>query len=332
MRTKLLQKLTVVFTLILFVSIVPVSANPPQNAIGYWTEAMMKSAKPLELVMDARTGIGQLQIGTEAQPQTTGDDWTGGNLPQTAVGKVFFSIGRSNYVCSGSVLSDEDNSNSRSIVITAGHCTIDRGKFVTNFMFVPNYDADIADNSISPENRWYAQNLVVNKEFARQRSFNVTAIQNDWAFAVVRPGTFTKNRTSLTNPSGNLDGLAGSFTYSVSGFSSAGVTSTSFGYPQAAPYNGKELKYARGAIFADPNGYGTWGMNSTLTGGASGGPWLSTFEPTSPTSGSVSSVNSYKYTNDSSRMYGPSFNSRTTATLNAALGIIAGNTADLIVP
>jgi hypothetical protein len=331
-KTKLFRKLTFFIAVVLSVTTIPVFAIPPQAAIGYWTEAMMKSAKPLELVMDARTGIGQLQIGSQAEPQTTGSDWTGGQLPQTAVGKVFFSIGRSNYVCSGSVLSDGDNSNLRSIVITAGHCTIDRGKFVTNFMFVPNYDEDILDNSISPQNRWYAQNLVVNSQFASQRQFNVTAIQNDWAFAVIRPGTFTKNRTSLTNPSGNLDGLAGAFTYSVSGFSSAGNTSTSFGYPQAAPYNGRELKYARGAIFADPNGYGTWGMNSTLTGGASGGPWLSTFDPNSPTSGSVSSVNSYKYTNDPNTMYGPNFNLRTTATLSAALGIISTNTADVIVP
>ena len=51
-------------------------------------------------------------------------------------GKVFFSIGRSNYVCSGTAT----NSTNGDVVTTAGHCVSDGGTFVTNFAFVPAYN------------------------------------------------------------------------------------------------------------------------------------------------------------------------------------------------
>jgi len=323
-------------TLVIFVSLtlssLPSLATPPENASGYWNEATMKAAKPRYLLMDPKSGIAQL---TEAAPNLStseiGADWLNEGLPQAAVGKVFFSIGRNNYVCSGSVLED-GLENSRAVVVTAGHCVIDRGKFVTNFMFVPNFDEDFEDEIIPNSNRYYAKNLVVKKEFASQRQFNVTAIQHDWAFAVIPTGSFTKNKKLFTNPAIELDSTAGAFAYSEEGFSLTGDTSTAFGYPQALPFTGERLIYARGGIFPDPNGYGTWGMNSILTGGASGGPWLSLLNTDNFNSGSVSSVNSYKYTNDSSRMYGPRFNTKTTQTRNAANNVAPASTADVIVP
>lgn len=323
-------------TLVIFVSLtlssLPSLATPPENASGYWNEATMKAAKPRHLLMDPKSGLAQLtEVAPNLSTPESGADWTDGALPQAAVGKVFFSIGRNNYVCSGSVLED-GLGNSRAVVVTAGHCVIDRSKFVTNFMFVPNYDEDILDGSIPDSNKYYAKNLVVKQEFARQRQFNVTAIQHDWAFAIIPTGSFTKNKKLFTNPLTELDSTAGAFAYSEAGFSVAGITSTAFGYPQALPYNGRELKYARGSIFPDPNGYGTWGMNSTLTGGASGGPWLSSLNTDDFRSGSVSSVNSYKYTNDPSTMYGPLFNTKTTQTLNAAINVSSTSTADVIVP
>ena len=51
-----------------------------------------------------------------------------------------------------------------------------------------------------------------------------------------------------------------------------------------------------------------------MTGGSSGGPWLANF---TNTAGSLSSVNSYGYGNQAV-MYGPKFDARTQAVLNAA--------------
>ena len=55
-----------------------------------------------------------------------------------------------------------------------------------------------------------------------------------------------------------------------------------------------------------------------MTGGSSGGPWLSGFN-TRTNDGSASSLNSYKYNNDSTKMYGPKFNAKTKAVFDAAL-------------
>lgn len=287
------------------------SATPPLQAIGYWNDENTKSAKPLDLLMDPKTGIAQTSA--TSVPNTIGSDWIEGGIPQYAVGKVFFSIGRSNYVCSGSIV-DDGNPNI-SIVITAAHCVMDKGKFVTNWAFVPDYDSG---------NRqfWYAKNLIVRNEVAKQKQFNKTFIEHDWAFAVIPNGTFIKNNVSVTNPSIQLDSL-GKFYYSQNGFT-LGNISTAFGYPASGIYNGLSLKYAQGPIINDPNGYLTWGMPSDLTGGASGGPWLSSLSELT-----VSSVNSYKYTNDTLKMYGPKFNAKTTSTFNAAK--FATNNLDIIV-
>lgn len=294
-------------------------ATPPEQAVGYWDEATMRSAKPIGLLMDPKTGVATLSIEPTAS-DTIGADWTSGALPQTAVGKVFFTVGRSNYVCSGSVIKDEIPA--VSIVVTAAHCVMDAGRFVTNWAFVPDYET-----KANPF--WYASRLFVRNEFASQKQFNRTAVEHDWAFAVIPSGTFTKNRKRFTNPTSQLDSGYGAFDYLSTGFSATGNVSTALGYPASGLYNGTLLKYAQGLIKNDPTGYATWGMPSNLTGGASGGPWLSSLSSDS-TSGSVSSVNSYKYTNDANSMYGPKFNAKTDATFNSAKINFSGTT-DVIV-
>lgn len=302
-----------VFVSLCFSSL-PSLASPPERAVGYWTEAAMKSARPVGLVLDSKTGVGVRAVEPMAS-NTLGADWTESGLPQSAVGKVFFSIGSDNYVCSGSIVQDENDS--VSIVITAAHCAMDLGNFVTNWAFVPNYDG----GNRTP---WYAKNLVVRAEVASAKSFNKTFIEHDWAFAVIPAGGFVKNNVTFTNPSNQLD-QNGAFRYSQNGFSTLGQTAIAFGYPAEGPiYTGEFLKYAQGVTKRDPFKFATWGMPSDLTGGASGGPWLSSLER-----GEVSSVNSYKYNNDPLSMYGPRFNSKTTATFQAAK--VASGSVDVIV-
>ena len=332
---KIIGAFSLVTILLTAVYASPSLANPKgvpnENAVGYWTDALMKSALPLELVVDPKTKIGTLRSESSSVTVTSAhSDWADrAGLPQSAVGKVFFSQGGRGFVCSGSLV--DDATTEIALVITAGHCVIDKGKFVTNWMFVPNYDLDISDGTIS--NKWYATNLVVRSEFASQLKFNTTAVQHDWAFAVIKNGTFSKDGKSRTNSS-PLPDVGNSFTYSETGFNAGNIPSTGLGYPAGAPYVGDALKFAWGSIFTDSSS-NTWGMPSDLTGGASGGPWLSapTVNPTGTTesgtwdiSGSVSSVNSYKYTNDNTRMYGPKFNDKTTRTMLAAIyGTCASN-------
>lgn len=197
------------------------------------------------------------------------------------------------------------------MVLTAAHCAWDQasGNFVQNWAFVPDFDSN--PNGA----RWYASALIVRNEFATQANFNSVALANDWAFAVVLPGG--GNGSTLPDQSG-----ANAYSYSETGFVK-GYASYAFGYPAAQPFNGLTLKYAGATIFVDPATSSTWGMNSSMTGGASGGPWLSNGLSKDGSIfgqyGSLSSLNSYKYTKDSTKMYGPIFNSRTTATLATAL-------------
>jgi len=314
---KIFKKIALAIFVSLSLSALPSLASPPERAVGYWTEAAMKSARPISMVVDSKTGVGVRSL-EPMVGNTLGSDWDTDGVPQKAVGKVFFSIGLGDYVCSGSVIQDENPS--ISIVVTAAHCAMDAGRFVTNWAFVPDYETD----GFNPtQNVWYARNLVVRAEVASSKSFNKNFIEHDWAFAVIPVGEFTKNNVLFTNPPSHLDSV-GAFTYSQTGFTSLGQIATAFGYPAAYPYNGGILKYAQGAIKRDPFKYASWGMPSDLTGGASGGPWLSSLEL-----GQVSSVNSYKYNNDSLSMYGPKFNSKTTATFQAAKA--ATGSSDVIV-
>lgn len=299
---------------------------PNENARGYWTADKMAKATPIELVVDEKTGIGKIEPAARSKGGGSGTisgsttivaatDWPeGSSIAQTAVGKVFFTIGSAGYVCSGSLVKENDSN--RAIVLTAGHCVWAQsrsgGSFVTNWAFVPNYDG----NTKNPI--WTAKALVVRNEFASQTTFNATALANDWAFAVLNPN----NSTSPAFP----DGVNSSNAYELltNGFTS-GATSFAFGYPAALPFDGFRLIYAGATIFIDPNTKTTWGMNSTMTGGASGGPWLSNGASTDGldfgSAGKLSSLNSYKYNTDSTKMYGPFFNTRTATTFNTSLTV-----------
>ena len=304
---------------------------PNENARGYWNESRLANAQPIELVVDETTGIGKLRVNAQAgkppSKTTSGSttrlsttDWPQGSpIAQTAVGKVFFTVGTGAYVCSGALATD--GLSDRAIVLTAGHCAWSQGSpgsFVTNWAFVPNYD----QNPSNPI--WYASALVVRKEFATQTAFNNTALANDWAFAVINPGGLNPS----TLPDVNFQTIEkNSYDLNVSAFTT-GNTSYAFGYPAAKPFNGLTLKYAGATIFVDANTKTTWGMNSTMTGGASGGPWLSNGTSTTVDSvnGKLSSLNSYKYNLDSTKMYGPFFNSRTTSTFTSALTAVGNLT------
>ena len=304
------------------------SAAPSSKAIGYWTQARLDSAQPIELVVDEKTGIGKIQVNPAAGKSggggtsTTGllktTDWPqGAPIAQTAVGKVFFSVGTSNYVCSGALATDNDPT--RAIVLTAGHCVWDdvTGSFVTNFAFYPNYDA-------GDRNAWLATALVARQEFTDQSTFNNTALANDFAFAVLTLASGQSYLPDLAYPSSKS--FKNSYDLDITGFQ-AKRTAYAFGYPAAKPFNGLTLKYAGAPIFVDTSTNTTWGMSSTMTGGASGGPWLSNGNSTAvdAVEGNLSSLNSYKYNNDSTKMYGPFFNSQTTTAYNAALSA-TGNT------
>lgn len=302
----------------------PASAGGPQTAEGraraeherivrYWTPARIAAAKPRDFV---RTGGGTFQAapsrgkpGGGGTGNVTGASWTKNGLIKTASGKVLFTMGASQYVCSASVVSDGNANNSRSLVLTAAHCAYDEvaDAFATNWMFMPDFDSqptfDCAANRFGC---WTAFALVVHDGYASEDGFTDAATLHDFAIAVVGAGTRGTQ----------LDATVGSFGIGYSGVST-GNKLYAFGYPAAGKYKGKDLVYCAGPIFTDPNnGDDTWGMNCDMTGGSSGGPWLASFNESTGV-GTLGSLNSYGY-GGLKHMYGPVFNSDTQDVVSAA--------------
>jgi len=293
------------------------AARPAQTAhqrtLAYWTATRIANAKPRDFV---RTPGGGFQKGPNqnAKPprggggtgSVTGASWTQGGQIQVKSGKVLFTLDSGDYICSGTVVND--NQATVSIVLTAGHCGYDGqdGGFARNWTFYPDFDDQptyTCANSVY--GCWTAQALVLDSGFTTAGGFNTQATKHDWTFAVV--GSGGKSNTQL-------DATVGSFPIS---FSTASGTTYAFGYPAAGKYNGSDLTYCKGTPANDIyNGNATIGMACDMTGGSSGGPWLTGFSETSG-AGTLNGLNSYGYSGIRN-MYGPKFNANTQATFNRA--------------
>ena len=328
------RKLALVFAPVLLLSMLPatVSAGGPSphaqgraEVLKYWTPEKMKSAKWLtvqydkvakegKLVPRAGTNVGQ--SGGSLWPQSATDDVTRGT------GRVYFAFGRSAYICSGSVVTD--NRTGYSVVLTAAHCVFDqkRQQFESQWLFIPAFDLSKTYTCASTTyGCWNSVAIRTRSEFTSSRKLTSNALQHDWAFVTVAGGG------KQANSNLQLDSQVGG-SFGLEATSGVGQTMTAIGYPAASPYNGYELAYCQNPVSTDPGTGGkTYKMVCDMTGGSSGGPWV---RPTSGTTigytARLRSLNSYGYTGDDS-MYGPIFNGKTTSTFNAADGATSGNQA-----
>jgi V8-like Glu-specific endopeptidase len=333
------------FTMLLSAAAVTAFASIPANAspgvsdqaraehlriVAYWTPARASAAQPRDFSLDPATG----QIVPKAKPGKPGSTlepaWTGEGFDTVGAttGKVLFTLGTTNYVCSASVV--DDAAAAKSVVVTAGHCAYDWSTgLAKNWMFIPGFDPGDSFQGCTTTDYgcWTATSLWVNNTFKGAGSFNTTAITNDFAFAVMGPSA----SLSTSNTESALDSAVGSqpivFTGNLT--TDLGTSTTSLGYPQAAPYDGTTLRYCQGALGADEYSNVTYRIPCGMTGGSSGGPWYSPLG--SEAKGAVMSVNSYSYTrdirttkyNDTAMMYGPVFNTTTKTLYEAALAASA---------
>lgn len=247
-------------------------------AEAYWTPERMKSAIPADATVagDAGTAAAAPDMAPAAVPEN----------PRSQLGKVFFTLGGVNYVCSGTAT----NSGNGDVVTTAGHCLHEGGggSFASQFTFVPAYN-----NGSAPYGQWSASDLFTSSGWANSGDFNV-----DVGFAVMNENASGQSLTSVVG------------SYPIAFNLARGLTYTSYGYPAGAPFNGQRLYSCTGAARPDPAGQTTQGITCDMTGGSSGGGWI--------TGGRLNSVNSYKYTNDNNTMYGPFFGSTAQSVYNAA--------------
>jgi hypothetical protein len=277
--------------------------------MAYWTPARMANATPRDfektssgkLVPKARPGGGGGGGGSGA---VTGASWTGNGIVEKQSGRILFTMGGSDYICSGSVI-DSGSSSTYSTVLSAGHCVFDAADgWATNWMYIPDFDdAPTYSCASTFYGCWTADRLAAHTEFVNAGGFNDQAVAVDFAFA--RVGLGGKGVTGTLD----LDALTGGYGLKTS---SVGLTSKlwAFGYPAAGKYRGKDLTYCTGTLVNDPYGADTWGMACNMTGGSSGGPWLADTTNPGTIEGLVASLNSYGYSGQSF-MYGPKFSSET---------------------
>ncbi len=233
---------------------------------SYWTAERMRNATPIE----ARYGVQQ-------RGKPGGGSGKAVQVPtQPELGKVFFTMGGTNYVCSGTATSSSNGD----VVTTAGHCVNEGpGDFVTNFAFVPAYD-----DGQAPYGTWTASTLLTTDGWAQEGDFNV-----DTGFAVMNE----RGGQSLTDVVGS---------YPIAFNLARGLTYDAYGYPAAKRYDGQELWKCTGSVTDD-----TWGTSTdqalpcSMTGGSSGGGWI--------TGGKLNSVNSFGYRGVKDVMFGPYFGS-----------------------
>ncbi len=174
--------------------------------------------------------------------------------PKSTIGKLFFTIpGQGNFVCSGSVIN-------RNTVITAGHCNSSgAGVFATNRLFCPAWK--------NGENAAFGCWTVTGSSISTAWH---TSGDPDYDYSCLIMAT---TGTKQAKPIGNVTGWLGR----AWNFSAAQAERT-FGYPQAAPFNGNRLVTTASTDWYEHDfragGQVSKIIGSDMTGGSSGGPWI----------------------------------------------------------
>jgi hypothetical protein len=201
--------------------------------------------------------------------------WTGpfNANPNLQVGKLFFDVKPGPGVkwshCSATAV----NSENRSLVITAGHCLYEHrtASWSEHVQFCPGYEYGCGLGV------WHARQLSITGRWYREQHFG-----DDVAAVVVNP-----------NERGRLVDVVGGQGINFNDY--VGLTRHAFGYPvsdwrwPSYRYDGEDLIHCPGK---DRYSSGVIAIACTMTGGASGGPWLGRFDVNGV--GYVNGVNSYK--------------------------------------
>ncbi|MEV0951191.1 trypsin-like peptidase domain-containing protein [Promicromonospora sp. NPDC050249] len=263
------------------------------KVVDYWTPQRMRNAVPADVLVAGKdkssagdaVAVGKPTVVRQAAPAAvadfTGGYFSGGGEVRDTTGKVFFTLGGTNYVCSGSAVT----SGNKDVVLTAGHCLNEGpGAYATNWAFVPGYD-----DGARPYGTFTARQLITTTQWRDSGDFDY-----DFAFAIVN----TVNGAHLTDVVGGQ---------SIGFNQTRGQYMYSFGYPAGSPYDGSDIAWCHGTVVQDTyGGSADQGLNCNMTGGSSGGPWFVNYNESTGL-GTLNSVNSFKYNGGRLRnyMFGP---------------------------
>lgn len=271
------------------------SGSAQDEATEYWTPERMEAASPAEeLITENEVPDGQVESsGTVSVPSAAADPQAEvsprageqtqadpGQQPSAAgadhIGKVFFTVGGNDYVCSGNAVASDNGST----VSTAGHCVNESGTWATNWVFAPGYE-----QGQTPHGLWSATEIFAPQQWVSQEDMNY-----DFAFATVAPESGTTSLADVVGGSG------------IEFNTERGQLYTAYGYPASPPFDGESLEQCQGIGFDDTvGGTDDQAIDCDMTGGSSGGPWFTG----DGSEGHQISVNSFGYTMQPNVMYGP---------------------------
>ncbi|MEU5533714.1 peptidase [Streptomyces sp. NPDC020362] len=267
------------------------SAAEQHTSRTFWTPERMRSATPLDLLLSPgaaehlrapRAGGQSTTVEPTAAPASfpqAGGPWTGAGAVVTTSGRVFFTFQGRTASCTGNAVTSQN----ASTVITAGHCVKYQGSWHTNWVFVPGYN-----NGNAPYGQWSASKTLTTPQWEASEDINY-----DVGAAVVAP----LNGQKLTSVVG-AQGVQFNGGYNKQMYA--------FGFPAASPYDGTKLIYCSGNSSKDFLFSQDHSLGCNMTGGSSGGPWLTGFSEATG-AGLQTSVNSFGYTFLPNRMFGPYF-------------------------
>ncbi|HVF76077.1 MAG TPA: hypothetical protein VM938_13635 [Acidimicrobiales bacterium] len=298
--------------------------TPAQHAQARRDAAPQEQAGPTERVegaAPAKAPSGNTLSGTASagndQPTSSsgasqnsawgGAYWTNPNLQ---VGRLFFDTqpgaGERWSWCSATAV----NSENKSLVLTAGHC-----------VFRPDPDGD---GRITGNGFWYEHfRFCPGYEYGcRMGTWHYRQVSTTWSWHGGVGGSYDfRDDVAVLlvspNASGNLVNYVGG--HGISFNEPTNLYRHSFGYPAtdsrwpAYSYSGEDLIHCPNYSYNDGTYAGTMWMSCTMTGGSSGGPWLTYVG--SNWLGYVNSVNSHK-PYGGSWMSGPYFDSQESSLFN----------------
>lgn len=271
---------------------------------GSFTYAKLQTASSVTSpVVSSHQRTGPLRtnsgaIGGGAEVMIEEDPYVGGGDVQAAVGRIYFASAGTDFACTGTAM--KDHKTGRSVIFTAAHCVYDdiNGNFGSDAIFIPNRDAVVpqdANTTMEDIHRgcdddicgcWKLSGGVVH-DLWRDTPWP-GRLAYDYGLYVVED---TGNHIGTECGSDALDIAVPAQEVQV-GTPVEGEHITNFGYSLA--YNPDFRYCAESPITRDPTpGVITlWMDNCGLTGGASGGPWMKSFDDKTG-SGKIVSTNSW---------------------------------------
>lgn len=242
----------------------------PQQILDYWTDARMDGALPGDLLLEDMPLSGPLEdlgfglAGSSGSQETAKKVAKPRRKPIRTHGKVFFSDGLLDYVCSGTVV----RSKIKSLVVSAGHCTYSGGSPVDKWMFVP-----AKNGNREPFGRWTATKLATTPQWDSSED-----IRYDVGMATMakRGGKTIQERVGARGIDFNREG---------------NQRFRAFGYPAEGRFDGRTPYSCKSRQNGSDNPQGKPPPNRIacdMSGGSSGGGWI-------VGKGKVNSVVSYGY-------------------------------------